>query len=216
MLLFAYLMKRTKPWADATIRVLTKGTGSSVEIEKEALSQVFEDVRIEAKAIIVSSFEPEIVVETSQDAAMVFLPFTLKANQLTDATGQSFDLSLPRLPVCALVLAAQDIDLDSEPEEVPAATDALEAAKKKAVKAEKQADNARETLAALSQKLTHLEDGVSGSIPLEKHKELKKKLDTAEAEAKKADRHAAKAKVKAEDVAKTAEEVIDETISKKP
>jgi hypothetical protein len=41
------------------------------------------------------------------------LPFILKANQLTDATGKSFDLSLPRLPVIALVLAAHDIDLDS-------------------------------------------------------------------------------------------------------
>lgn len=221
MLLFAYLMKRTKPWSGATIRVLTQGTGSNVEIEKEALGQILEDVRIEAKAVVVSSFDPKIVVETSQDAAMVFLPFILKANQLTDATGKSFDLSLPRLPVCALVLAAQDIDLDSEPEEGPAAliaaaTDALETAKKKAVKAEKHADNARETLAALNLKLTRLEDGVSGSIPLEKHKELKKKLDTAEADAKKAVRHAVKAKVKAEDVAKTAEEVIDETISKKP
>jgi amino acid transporter len=221
MLLFAYLMKRTKPWSGAIIRVLTQGTGSNVEIEKEALGQILEDVRIEGNAVVVSSFEPKIVVETSQDAAMVFLPFTLKANQLTDATGKSFDLSLPRLPVCALVLAAQDIDLDSEPEEGPAAliaaaTDALEAAKKKAVKAEKQADNARETLAVLNLKLTHLEDAVSGSIPLEKHKELKKKLDTAEADAKKAVRHAAKAKVKAKDVAKTAEEVIDETILKKP
>lgn len=221
MLLFAYLMTRTKPWKEATIRVLTQGTGSNVEIEKKALSQILEDVRIEAKAIVVSSFEPEIVVETSQDAAMVFLPFTLQTNQLTDATGKSFDISLPRLSVCALVLAAQDIDLDSEPEEGPgaliaAATDALETAKKKAAKAAKHADTARETLEALNQKLTKLEDSVSGSIPLEKHKVLKKKLGTAEADVQKAVHHAAKAKIKAENMAKTAEEVIDETISKKP
>jgi amino acid transporter len=221
MLLFAYLMKRTPPWAEATIRVLTKGTGSNVEIEKKALSQTLEDVRIEAKALVVSSFEPKIVVETSQAAAMVFLPFTLRANQVTDAAGRSFDLSLPRLKVCALVLAAQDIDLDSEPEEgsaalIAAATDALEAAKKRAAKAEKHADAARQTLAALNLKLDSLEKGDTGSIPLEKHKELKKKLSTAEADAKRAVRHAAKAKVKAADVAKTAEEVIDETISKKP
>lgn len=178
-------------------------------------------MRIEAKALVVPSFEPKIVVETSQAAAMVFLPFTLRANQVTDAAGRSFDLSLPRLPVCALVLAAQDIDLDSEPEEGPAAliaaaTDALEAAKKKAAKAEKNADTARETLAALNLKLDSLENGATGSIPLDKHKELKKKLSTAEADAKRALRHAAKAKVKAADVAKTAEEVIDETVSKKP
>ena len=68
MLLFAYLMKRTKPWDGATIRVLTKGTGSNFEIEKNALSQVLEDVRIEAKAKVkaedVAKTAEEVIDET--------------------------------------------------------------------------------------------------------------------------------------------------------
>jgi amino acid transporter len=222
MLLFAYLMTRTKPWSSAFIRVLTKGSGSNIENEKQALGKILEDVRIEAEAHIVPSFEPEIVVEQSRDSSIVFLPFTLKTNQLMDTTGKSFDRSLPQLPLSVLVLAAEDIDLDSEPEEGPAAmiaaaTDALEAAKKKADKAEEYAKNARETAETLNQKLAKLEKSDTKAIPLEEHKELKQKLDTAEAEAEKAFRKAAKAKTKAESAEKTAEDVIIDTMeSKKP
>ena len=221
MLLFAYLMTRTKPWEKAAIRVLTRGTGANIEIEKKALNQMLEDVRIEAEALIVPSFDPKIIVEQSQTAAIVFLPFTLRTHRLTDATGHSFDSSLPLLPVCALVLAAEDIDLDSEPEEGPAAmiaaaTDALEAAGKKAEKAEKHAATLRETVETLHQKLTRLEDGAQGAIPIEEHKDLKQKLDTAEADSEIAFRRAAKAKTKAADEAKTAEKVIDQATTKKP
>jgi len=221
MLLFAYLMTRTKPWSEAAIRVLTQGSGANIKIEKTALNKILEDVRIEAEAIIVPSFEPDVLVENSQNAAMVFLPFTLKANRLTDATGNAFDNSLPRLPSSVLVLAAEDIDLDSEPEEgqaalIAAATDALEVARKKAQKAQEYADTVRESVAVLNQKLTKLETGTSGAIPLDKHKELKQELDTAQADAQKAFRKAARAKTKAEDVAKTADDVLGMPVSKKP
>jgi hypothetical protein len=219
MLLFAYLMTRTKPWSEAWIRVLTKGTGSNIEKEKHALGKILEDVRIEAEAVIVPSFEPDMVVEHSGDAAMVFLPFVLKTNQLVDTGGNSFDRSLPRLPLTALVLAAEDIDLDSQPEEGPAsriasATDALEAARKKAERTAKKAEDARAAAEQLNLKLTELEQSDTRAIPLEEHKELKQKLDTAQAEADDAFRRAAKARTKAEDAEKTAEEVIDTPDSK--
>ncbi|WP_300455516.1 amino acid permease [Desulfobacula sp.] len=221
MLLFAYLMTRKDPWQEATIRVLTQGTGDNLEDEKKTLSSLLEDVRIEAEAIIVPSFEPKIVAENSKTAGIVFLPFTLKANQLMGPSGKSFDLAFPRLPVCALVLAAEDIDLDSEPEEgatamIAAASDALEAARKKAERAEQDVATARETVETLHQKLARLEKGVSKAIPLDTHKELQQRVDTAEADAQKAFRRAAKAKAKVEDAEKTAEAVIDTTESKKP
>lgn len=221
MLLFAYLMTRTKPWSEATIRVLTKGSGTNIENEKQALSKILEDVRIEAEAFIVPSFDPKIVVEHSREASIVFQPFTLKSNQLMDATGNSFDQSLPQLPLSVLVLAAEDIDLDSEPEEGPAAmiasaSDALEAARKKAEKAEKYAKDAREAAETLNQSLTRLEEDISQAVPLDEHKELKQKLDTAEAEAEKAFRKAAKAKTKAVHAEKTAEDIINNVESGKP
>jgi hypothetical protein len=219
MLLFAYLMTRTKPWEASAIRVLTKGTGANIEIEKTALKQILEDVRIEAEAVVVPSFEPEVVTKNSQDAGMVFLPFALRAHKLTDPTGESFQKTLPQLCLAALVLAAEDIDLDSEPEEgtaalIAAATDALDAARKKSAKADKQAETARNIAEKLHKKLIKLETGDSGAIPLEAHKELKQKLDSAESDAQKAFRRAAKAKIKAEDVAKTVENGNDSENSK--
>ncbi len=220
MLLFAHLMTRNKTWQGAVIRVLTQGNGDQVEAEKESLGKLLEDVRIDAQAVIVPSFAPEVVVENARDAALVFLPFTLKAGRLTDATGQSFGTTLGRLPLTALVLAAEDIDLDSEPEEGPtalitAASDALEAARKKAERAEKKARTARETAEALNAKLVKLETSAGKAIVLDEHKELKQELTTAEAEAEKAFRSAAKAKTKAVDAQKTAEAVMDDAAVKK-
>ncbi|NNF98212.1 MAG: amino acid permease [Desulfobacteraceae bacterium] len=215
MLLFAYLMTRTKPWSEAAIRVLTQGTGANIEVEKQGLSKTLDDVRIEAEAVVVSSLEPEVVVDNSKNADIVFVPFTLKTNQLMDSTGKSFDRSLPKLPVCALVLAAEDIDLDSEPEEGPAAqiaaaADALETARKRAEKAEKYAGKAHDTVDMMKRKLQQLEEeGDSGAIPLDKHKDLKEKVTSAEEAAKKAFRNAAKAKTKAEDAAKSAGKIIE-------
>jgi predicted nucleic acid-binding Zn-ribbon protein len=97
---------------------------------------------------------------------------------------------------------------------IAAASDALEAARKKAERAEQDVTTARETVETLHQKLAKLEKGVSKAIPLDTHKELKQRVDTAEADAQKAFRRAAKAKV--EDAEKTAEAVIDTTESKKP
>ncbi len=220
MLLFAHLMTRNTAWHGAVIRVLTQGNGTRVEAEKKALGKILENVRIEAQAVIVPSFDAEEVVENSRNAALVFLPFTLKASHLTDATGKSFATTLPRLPITALVLAAEDIDLDSEPEEgttalIAAAGDALEAADKKAKRAEKRAQAARATLEALTAKLEKLENGTEKAIVLDEHKELKQELTTAEAKAEKAFRSAAKAKTKAVDAQKTAEEIMDDAGVKK-
>ncbi|ACN14139.1 putative Na-K-Cl cotransporter [Desulforapulum autotrophicum HRM2] len=220
MLLFAHLMTRNKTWHGAVIRVLTKGNGTRIEAEKKALGKILENVRIEAQAVIVPSFASEVVVENSRAAAMVFLPFTLKANHLTDPTGKSFVNSLPRLPITALVLAAEDIDLESEPEEgatalIAAASDALEAADKKAERAEKRARAAREALNALNAKLAELENGTEKAIIIDEHKELKQELTTAEEKAEKAFRSAAKAKTKAVDAQKTAEEIMDDAAVKK-
>jgi len=47
----------------------------------------------------------------------VFLPFNLVGTQLVDPFGGKIDVILEHLPVTALVLAAEDLDLAAEPEE---------------------------------------------------------------------------------------------------
>ncbi len=104
--------------------------------------QTLEDVRIEAEPEVVASVNPDTIAAYSSDAALVFLPFRLKGNRPLDPFDEPLNQIVERLPLSALVLATEDIDLDAEPEEgtagtVAAALDALEDAEKKAQQAER-------------------------------------------------------------------------------
>jgi amino acid transporter len=207
MLLLAYLMTRNEPWDKTTLRVLTRGDGKRFNAEKENLSKTLEEIRIEAVAHIVDGVDADTIVQQSADAAFVFLPMKIRQNRILDPTGNSFERSLPRLPVSAVVMAAEDIDLDAAPEEglaaqVARATDDLEAAREKAAAAEKTAAEKKTVLETLNNRLHALEEkGVSGTVPLDARDTLKKELKDAESTAKKAHRRAVKAKVKADDAA---------------
>jgi hypothetical protein len=94
-----------------------------------------EDVRIEAEPIIVQAFDHESIVEISSHSSMVFMPFGLRDHHFFDAAGGSLFRLLPQLPLTVLMKAAQDIDLEAEPDDgylgdLAAASDALERAQK--------------------------------------------------------------------------------------
>ncbi len=209
MLLLAYLMTRNEPWNKTTLRVLTQGNGQRIEAEKEKLNKILEEIRIDAAVQIVENFNAETIVQQSADATFAFLPMKIAQNRIVDPTGKSFDRSLPRLPVSAVVMAAEDIDLDAAPEEglaaqIALAADDLEAAREKAEAAEKSASKKKEALESLNNQLKALEDkGLSGAVPLDTRKDLKAEIKTAESGAEKAYRRAVKAKVKADHAAKT-------------
>ncbi len=209
MLLLAHLMTRNEPWDKTTLRVLTQGDGTGIELEKEKLNKIMEDIRIDAAAEIVEDFDADTIVQQSADATFVFLPLKIKQNRILDLTGKSFERSLPRLPVSAVVMAAEDIDLDAAPEEglaaqIARATDDLEAARKKAAAAEKVEAEKQTALERLNSRLNTLENkGVSGVVPLDTREELKTEIKDAESGAEKAHRQAIKAKVKADEAAKT-------------
>jgi len=209
MLLLAHLMTRGEPWEKATLRVLTRGDGTRVDAEEEKLDKMLESIRIEAAAVIVEDFDADTIVGHSADAAFVFLPMKFKHNRILDPAGKSFERSLPRLPVSAVVMAAEDIDLDAAPEEglaaqVAMATDDLETALKKAAAAEKKAAEKKAVLEGLNTQLKALEkEGVAGAVPLEERDALKADLKKAATGAEKAHRRAIKAKIKVDDAAKT-------------
>jgi amino acid transporter len=117
MLLLAYLTTRHRDWQKAEIRVLTAGTGERLARAREELARMLEEVRIDALPRIVPSLMPEVVVSESADSTMVLLPFKIRQSKLTDINDLSLDRTLPQLPPTALVMAAEDIDLDAEPEE---------------------------------------------------------------------------------------------------
>ena len=192
MLLLAHLMTRNEPWDKTTLRVLTQGDGRCIEAEKEKLNKTLEDIRIDAAAEIVEDFDSDTIVQQSADATFVFLPLKIQQNRILDPTGKSFERSLPRLPVSAVVMAAEDIDLDAAPEEglaaqVARATDDLETARKKAVAAEKVAAERKIALEMLNSRLNAMEDkGVSGAVPLDAREDLKEEIKDAESGAEKA------------------------------
>jgi amino acid transporter len=216
MLLLAYLMTRQEAWNKASIRVLNKGSENNLDAEKERLKQQLDDARIEATGFIVESFAPDVVLEHSADASIVFLPFTVKAGQMLDDSGGSYEAYLPNLPMAILALAAEDIDLDAEPEEgayarLAEADDRLDVAKAIMEKAEKASLNARKNFEKLAQELArHEAEGAGG-----KQEELEEKVVAAEAEAEKAQHHAENAQAKAEDAEKKADAIVEETLTDK-
>jgi amino acid transporter len=135
LLLMAYLVKRDPFWEQAKIRVLASSGGKSAEETEEHLKQMLTDVRIEAEPCVVPKFTPEILLENSQDASMVFMPFRPRGANILNPFGRPVDELLKGLPVTALILATKDIDLGVEPEEGAAAElamagDAFEFARK--------------------------------------------------------------------------------------
>ena len=120
MLLLAYLMTRSRDWESAHIRVLTHCPGGT-DACAVGLAQTLDEVRIEADAETVSDTRVSTLTEHSADAAIVFIPFRFHHNQIRTPFDGAVDEILADLPATAVVLAAEDIDLEAEPEEGPPA-----------------------------------------------------------------------------------------------
>ena len=208
MLLFAYLMTRSDKWADATIRVLAACPEQETEQALENIRQVLDGARIEAQPEAIISPNADIVAARSKDSSLVFLPFRLKGNQPLDLFGGLLEELLPRLPSTVLLLAAEDINLDAEPEEgkaaeIAAVTDVLEDARKKALKKEEAAEKAQ---LQAEQKLQEVQEAARSETESEKLERIKLEAEEAQKTAAQASRKAAKAAAKAEDAAQNAKE----------
>ncbi|MFQ5904056.1 MAG: amino acid permease, partial [Candidatus Binatia bacterium] len=206
ILLLAYLMTRSEEWDGAKIRVLAADHEQASEATIEGLQRTLEEVRIEADPEIVEGANVDAIVENSADSALVFLPFRLRGNQLLGPFDNRLDDLIPRLPVVALVLAAEDIDLDAEPEEGKAgelaeALDTLADAKKRAHEAEKEAAEAAEEA---EKKLQELESAIASGGDEDLMAKVKATLEAKE-RASKTSRRAAKALAKVENAAREAE-----------
>jgi hypothetical protein len=116
MLLLAYLVTRHTIWSGASIRVLSCGAEKNSDKEHSGLGKLMEDIRIDADPVIVPDDGVETIIEMSAKASLVFLPCRIRENQVLDARGGSLMKLLPYLPMTALVMAAQDIDLEAEPD----------------------------------------------------------------------------------------------------
>ncbi|MGE0682954.1 MAG: amino acid permease [Candidatus Binatia bacterium] len=117
MLLLAYLMTRSSEWSGAAIRVLAPSSEQAAEKTRESLQHMLEEVRIDATPEVVFEISPEAVIEHSAESTLVFLPLRFQELQLLGPRSRDLENLFARLPVVALTLAAEDVDLDAEPEE---------------------------------------------------------------------------------------------------
>jgi hypothetical protein len=214
MLLLAYLTTRNKDWQTAKIRVLAPSADHPTEESMADFRRQLEDARIEAEPEMVFNAKMSNVVAYSKDASLVFLPFRLKGNQPLDPFDNPVETILSGLPITALVLASEDIELEAEPEEgkaaeIAAALDALtdaqtrvqevqkdtEAAQKKAMVAKENLLEQIKAEAANSEKVDSEIDALQAA-----YKEAKK-------QAEKAARRFAKARAKAETASKVVEDL---------
>jgi len=157
MLLLAYLMTRHADWTGAPLRVLAVAPEGVRQETERHLLEILDSYRIEAEAEIVTMTRSAAIVEHSKDAGLVFIPFTFREDDLRGPLGGDLEWLLVRLPLTAMALAAEDIDLDAEPEEGPAAeqneaVQALEQARKRRRQAEEESQEADRAAEVLRQK----------------------------------------------------------------
>jgi len=137
-LLLAHLTTRSEGWNDATIRVWVmgdeeqggkaNGTMLGRAESQERVRAFLEEVHIDAVVRAVAVEGVAQIAEHSRDASLVFMPFLVRAGRLLGPFGRPLEWVLPTMPVTALVVAAEDIDLsapiDAEDTEAAAEVDA--------------------------------------------------------------------------------------------
>jgi hypothetical protein len=124
MLLLAYLMTRSDEWDGAKIRLLGPGAVvDSAGTHGKVLQQRVEEIRIDAEVVATPDQEEGTVVGASGSSALVFLPFRIHGGRFYSPFGWEIGAALPRLPIVVLALAAEDVDLEADPDE-PAEPDA--------------------------------------------------------------------------------------------
>jgi len=208
MLLMAYLMTRSEQWRDAGIRLLAVNASQPEDQTLDSLETMLEEVRIEAEPIMVENAGADTIAEYSADSALVFLPFRLKENRVVDPFGNPMEDTLFLLPVAAMVMAAEDIDLGAEPEEGEAGEkaqllDALDNAQKVKAAAAKEAEEAAD--AAQEARIKAQEIKTDTEADAEAIENASKEAEEAEKLAEKLARKAAKATAKAETATREAE-----------
>ena len=206
MLLLAHLITRSKDWDDARIRVLSTEKKTDVGGPVENLETFLEDVRIDAEPVELETIDAETVEQQSGDASLVLMPFQIKKDRSLGPFGEPVENILNRLPPVVMVLAAEDIDLEAEPEEGKAGEtasilDRLADAEKKGQRTKKEAEMAS---LALDEKLAQLSEVEKLNATSSKIQTARGAVFEAEAAAERAVRKAAKAEAKARQAAQEA------------
>jgi len=201
MLLLGYLMTRDSFWSNASLRVLLPIEDNNPQATEEVLVEELDQFRIVAEAVIVENQDSETIIAHSKSSSLVFLPVILREGKIFDGSGAKITHLLQHLPIVAMVLAAQDIQLDAEPDtgiagQLAEAEDLFTAATQRVEDAEAALDKIKEDFDLnLKKMITARHDDESK----EELESLHKNLERIKVELDKATRRSAKADAKRED-----------------
>lgn len=211
-LLLAHLMTRCEQWEDARITVLTAEERFCSEEGSRTLAEEIEDSRIEVELQVLPGATFQQVLECSIRADFVFFPFKFRDNRIISLMDKSAVDLVSNLPASLLVKAAEDIDLDAEPESGEAAELAkiMDAAHDAEQKAEQAIKKASETATEARQAREKLQEAQASTVDGDGDELLnqaEKEANLAQQKAYKAARKAAKAVAKQGLAEKEAEQV---------
>jgi DNA-directed RNA polymerase subunit F len=165
---------------------------------------MLDEVRIEAEPLVIETPDADTIAEYSEESSLVFLPCRIRADKVVDPFGGSLDSLVFLLPLVAVVLAVEDIELDAEPEkgkaaDIAAALDAVQAARKTADKAAKEAVEAHEIAEKAKTKIKDLAPGTDEEIKTNLEKESQETQYDAALAADRAKEAEAKARLACEE-----------------
>lgn len=117
MLMLSHLMLRHHDWKKCFVRILVLPEDDKPFAESlTALRTMLDTVRIEAEAVPVASFSD--LVAASRNSQLVFIPFVIQHGQFRHQHGGDLKPFLKELPITALCAAAEDVELDADPDDV--------------------------------------------------------------------------------------------------
>ena len=218
MLMLAYLMTRSQAWADASLRVFVKREGDAgAEETRDEFTARLDDYRIAAEPVAVTALDTATVLKHSSETSVVFLPFRVSfGGPRLELDAGASELTT-RIPIAVLVLAAEDLQLDVEPDEgrhgeIAEAIDAAARAKADQSQIEKEAGRAENEVEKVARELERAEEG--GMEPQELDA-LRKASDDARKRLKKARRRVARGRAKVDKAVEEAETLAGKPIEKK-
>jgi len=192
-LLQAYLMTRSETWAGARLRILVPfGDGANREAIEGDLKRHLEEIRIPAEVVLVEEATWTGMWDQCQGATFALVPFRIRKEGLFDTFGAPLPKSLTGLPPIAFVLAAEELDLASQPDEgelgeKAQAIDNADRARRLATQARSEAERAEERVIELHGQIARgIAPGTDPNADLAKAQEAAREAErrTARAEAK--------------------------------
>ncbi len=190
MVLLAYLMTRSDEWANATIRVLVPAHTEAAESHLEEVKAILSAARIEAETEVVVDADSQSIINHSASASIVFFQFGIREGRIVDPFGNGVSDILPELPMVVMSMAAQDVDLDAQPDEGSAAQsaallDRVSDARKRATRAQQEAD---EATAAVTRAVTELTEAATKGADHDAIEKLRSEVEAAQQQAQEAGR----------------------------